>query len=57
MFILIANRKESEKIVTGKEDKKSRSSAFFYFLSCFYGKKTKARGITDSRKGSQIGAG
>ena len=39
MFFLIANRKESEKIVTEKEDKKPRIFTLFYFLSFFYGRK------------------
>ncbi len=40
-----------------KKIKSSRSYSLFYFLSFFYGKKTKPREMTDSRKGSQIGAG
>jgi len=41
MFLLIANRKESEKIVTEKEDKKfPLFFSFSYFLSFFYGRKT-----------------
>ncbi len=37
--------------------KNSRSSSLTYFLSLFYGKKTKPPGMADARKGSQIGAG
>ena len=54
-FSYRVNAKNQKDIVTEKEDKKTRSSAFSYFLSFFYGKKTKPRGMADSRKGSQIG--
>jgi len=37
--------------------KNSRSSSLIYFLSLFYGDKTKPRGMAESQKGSQIGAG
>jgi hypothetical protein len=37
--------------------KNSRHSSLAYFLSLFYGEKTKSQTMTESRKGSQIGAG
>ncbi len=37
--------------------KNSRSSSLTYFLSLFYGEKTKPQTIAKSRKGSQTGAG
>jgi len=57
-FSYRVNAKNQNNIDTEKEDKKF--PLFFslsYFLSCFYGEKTKPPGMTDSRKGSQIGAG
>jgi len=46
MFLLIANRKESEKIVTEKEDKKLPHIYLVYFLSFFYGRKTNPPFLT-----------
>ena len=58
MFLLIANRKESDKNMSPKKKiKSSRSSSLFYFLSFFYGKKTKPQTMAKSQKGSQTGAG
>ncbi|PKP61981.1 hypothetical protein CVT91_01125 [Candidatus Atribacteria bacterium HGW-Atribacteria-1] len=37
--------------------KNSRFYSLIYFLSLFYGEKTKQRKIAESQKGSQIGAG
>jgi len=45
-------------VVTEKGDKKIPAIIpFIYFLSLFYGEKTKPQEIAKSRKGSQIGAG
>jgi len=57
-FSYRVNAKNQKDIATEKEDKKfPLLYILFYFLSCFYGKKTKSREIADARKGSQIGAG
>jgi hypothetical protein len=44
-------------LATEKKIKKSRSSSLSYFLSCFFGEKTNLRGMAESQKGSQTGAG
>jgi len=49
--------RNSKILATEKEDKSSRNYSLIYFLSCFFGEKTRPREIAESRKGSQIGAG
>jgi hypothetical protein len=58
VFYLSRKHKESKEYSHRKGRlKNSRSSSLTYFLSLFYGKKTKSQTITKSRKGSQTGAG
>ena len=54
---LIAKMTGHDWKTVAKKIKRTRSSSPSYFLSCFFGEKTKPRGITDARKGSQTGAG
>ena len=57
-FSYCVNTKNQKNIVTEKGDKKIPDIiSFVYFLSLFYGEKTKSQTMTKSRKGSQIGAG
>lgn len=58
IFYLSHKHKESKEYSHRKGRlKNSRSSSLTYFLSLFYGKKTKSQTITKARKGSQTGAG
>jgi len=57
-FTYRIDAKNQKDIATEKGDKKFLAIiSFIYFLSLFYGEKTKPQTITKSRKGSQTGAG
>lgn len=57
-FYLSPTIKNPKQLDTEKEGKKlPLFFSLIYFLSCFYGEKTKSQTITKSRKGSQTGAG
>jgi len=54
MFLLIANRKESEKIVTEKEDKKLRHIYPLLLFIFFYGRKTNPPFLTATPSISEL---
>ncbi len=57
-FSYRVNAKNQKNMITEKGDKKIPAiTSFIYFLSLFYGEKTKPQTMTKSQKGSQIGAG
>jgi hypothetical protein len=56
-FSYRANIKNQRDIVTEKEEKMYLCLQLFLIFSFIYGERTKAQGIAESRKGSQIGAG
>jgi len=56
-FSYRANTKYQKYIVTEKEEKMYLCLQLFHLFSFFYGEKTKPQTTTESRKGSQTGAG